>query len=286
MAWFGDKPKEQRLANLHARLTHSFGRVREDTTNLYAWITHLNNKLDYLHHEVRETKLAITNVSTHLPDTSSVSRQVDNHPGWSHMSNRIAQTEAQMQRVLQSHQHSFDQSLRLNDHIAKIPQLQTEFHEQMAQLHQRISRIQSKLGDQDTTVHLDRLEAQISRLKADMEPLKSQVFESHNRQIEAIKQKMEQPVSPAAKPVLHTRILNTLKRNSRAYAHSTILSYVKKHGKISVQQLREILVEEQAILSKSAFYRHIEEVEEMEGVAMVKEGKNKILFFQPRNKVE
>ena len=287
MAWPLGKSQKPHVAALHARLTHSFGRVREDTTNLYAWITHLNNKIDYLHHQHRQNSLLLQQVDAKVPNQSSITHQLDEHPGWSHLSGRIAQTEARLAHIVEMQNQASAASLQLTSHIGKMPQMQFQMHEQIAQLHERISRIQAKLGDPDYAAHMERLEAQVNRLKAEIEPIRSQVFESHHKQIEALKEKIAAPEQqPQPRPALQARLMSSMKRNSRAYAQSMILSYVRKYGKISVQQLREMLVDEQAILSKSAFYRHVDEVEKLDEVAMVKDGKNKLLFYQPKSMIE
>jgi len=58
-----------------------------------------------------------------------------------------------------------------------------------------------------------------------------------------------------------------------------LISLIKKYQKISGLSLREIVVEEQGIVSKSSFYRILAEVEEEEEVNVVHEGKEKHYFW-------
>lgn len=71
------------------------------------------------------------------------------------------------------------------------------------------------------------------------------------------------------------RILRRLTKNSKEYVKGTILSYIRKYEKISASQLKEIMVDEQSFCSKSSFYRLLEEIEELDEVGVVKQGKEK-----------
>lgn len=80
------------------------------------------------------------------------------------------------------------------------------------------------------------------------------------------------------KITLKEKIMKRLTRNSKEYVKGIILSYIKKYGKISALQLKDIVVDEQNFCSKSSFYRLLEEVEAQEDIGVVKEGKQKHYF--------
>ena len=71
------------------------------------------------------------------------------------------------------------------------------------------------------------------------------------------------------------KIMQRLTRNSKDYVKSIILSYIKKYEKISALQLREMVVDEQNFCSKSSFYRLLEEIEELDEIGVIKQGKEK-----------
>ena len=54
-----------------------------------------------------------------------------------------------------------------------------------------------------------------------------------------------------------------------------VLSYIKKYWEITALQLKEMVVEEQGLCSKSSFYRLLQEIEERGDIGVVKEGKEK-----------
>lgn len=79
-------------------------------------------------------------------------------------------------------------------------------------------------------------------------------------------------------PSLKEKILRRITRNSKNFMKSSILSLVAKYGKISALQMREMLVEEQGLCSKSSFYRLLDELEKTQGLRFVVDGKEKVYF--------
>jgi len=71
------------------------------------------------------------------------------------------------------------------------------------------------------------------------------------------------------------KIVKRLTRNSKDYVKSVILSYIKKYEKVSALQLKEIVVDEQNFCSKSSFYRLLKEIEDLDDIGVIKEGKEK-----------
>jgi len=71
------------------------------------------------------------------------------------------------------------------------------------------------------------------------------------------------------------KIIQRLTRNSKEYVKSIMLSYIRKYERISALQLKDMVVEEQRLCSKSSFYRLLEELEQLEEVGVIKQGKEK-----------
>jgi tetrahydromethanopterin S-methyltransferase subunit G len=82
------------------------------------------------------------------------------------------------------------------------------------------------------------------------------------------------------KQIIRERIVRKIARNSKDYVKSTIISLIKKYGKISAPQLKEMVIEEQGLCSKSSFYRILEELESDEEINTIKQGKEKVFFFK------
>ena len=82
------------------------------------------------------------------------------------------------------------------------------------------------------------------------------------------------------------KIMKRLTRNSKEYVKSVMISYIKKYEKISALQLKEILVDEQNFCSKSSFYRLLEEIEQLEGIGVIKKGKEKLYVSKAARQIQ
>jgi hypothetical protein len=83
---------------------------------------------------------------------------------------------------------------------------------------------------------------------------------------------------PSRTQALRDKIVQRITRNSKEYLKGLIMSMITKYGKISALQLREMLVEEQGLASKSSFYRLLEELEDESAIGVIHEGKEKLLM--------
>ena len=115
----------------------------------------------------------------------------------------------------------------------------------------------------------------ISELEGRIEALKKQETLSvePTHEMENIRARLE--TLEQKKAAIKEKIIKRITKNSKEYVKSIILSYIKKYEKISALQLKEMVVEEQGLCSKSSFYRILEEIETLEEIATVKKGKEK-----------
>lgn len=73
----------------------------------------------------------------------------------------------------------------------------------------------------------------------------------------------------------HEKILKKIAKNTKAYVHTIALSLIKKYGQRTASQLKEMIVDEQGLCSKSSFYRLLEEIEQDPDIAVIREGREK-----------
>ncbi len=85
------------------------------------------------------------------------------------------------------------------------------------------------------------------------------------------------PHIPSRAPALRDKIVQRISRNSKEYLKGMIMNLITKYDKISALQLREMIVEEQGLASKSSFYRLLEELEDEHAVVVISDGKEKVL---------
>jgi hypothetical protein len=103
------------------------------------------------------------------------------------------------------------------------------------------------------------------------------MHDHHNTRIKDIHNRLNNlnQVAEKKSTTLKERIIKKLTRNSKAYVKNVILSYIEKYQEVSALQLKDMLVEEQNVCSKSSFYRLLQELEDEQRVSVIKDGKQK-----------
>ena len=79
------------------------------------------------------------------------------------------------------------------------------------------------------------------------------------------------------------KLMKRLTKNSKDYVKGLLISYIKKYGSITATQLKDIVVEEQCLCSKSSFYRMLEEVGLDENIGVMWRGKEKHYLYKVKN---
>jgi len=82
------------------------------------------------------------------------------------------------------------------------------------------------------------------------------------------------------KVTIREKIVQRVSKNSKEYVKSLILSYIKKYSQISSLQLKEMIVQDQGLCSKSSFYRLMEEIETLEEIGTAQQGKQKYYLYK------
>jgi hypothetical protein len=182
-----------------------------------------------------------------------------------------------------------DDIARLQQWIAYLYQRDVEHHsrmEQMQQAHRVISqqkngvpadRIaaleeQNQKGKEEILTLITELDRQIQVLANAQQVILAEMEKRQHEQAIA-----QTPVEEIVKKKesFRDRLAARIAKNSKEYIKSLITSFIKKYEKISALQLREMIVEEQHLCSKSSFYRMLEEIEKEAEVTVVNQGKEK-----------
>ena len=87
-------------------------------------------------------------------------------------------------------------------------------------------------------------------------------------------------LQPKKKKTIKSMIIKRIKRQSKDYLLHSVTSLIQKFGKVTALQLRDMVVDEQGLCSKSSFYRILEEVEDSDDIAVIKKGKNKLYMLK------
>ncbi|MEM2916452.1 MAG: hypothetical protein QXT19_03800 [Candidatus Woesearchaeota archaeon] len=180
---------------------------------------------------------------------------------------------ARQQQVIEAQQHDLDdyeqEILRHRQHISH---LQAEL-KSVPKDPATIKRIIDSYYDFDSI--LDRVR-QIEDKLMRLEHLKAASTVPHPMRAATELPHVVPP--PSRTHALRDKIVQRITRNSKEYLKGLIMSMITKYGKISALQLREMIVEEQGLASKSSFYRLLEELEAENAISVIHDGKEKLLM--------
>lgn len=142
----------------------------------------------------------------------------------------------------------------------------------------RLGNVEQKIDELAVSVHavepvIDRITALNSKVRL-VEESQKNIFD-RLRDIAARVEKVEQARTRTALN-LREKIVKKVAKHSKEYIKNLILSTIKRYDKISALQLREMIVEEQGLCSKSTFYRILEEIGAEDKVSMIANGKEKV----------
>jgi len=167
--------------------------------------------------------------------------------------------------------------------------------EQFAHLPYELQRIDSKLIDIEQKSHfpvseLQKMHFRLAQLE-DKRPMSNEeikgLIDSHYSfqnimdRIRNIEEKLNSASygkTEIKQNALQQKVLKTITRNSKEYVKNLISSLIHKYEHISGLQLKEMVVDEQGLCSKSSFYRILQEVESDGKVGFLREGKEKKYF--------
>jgi|TARA_B100001971_G_scaffold187974_1_gene189027 hypothetical protein len=127
-------------------------------------------------------------------------------------------------------------------------------------------------------------------------------FDNMMERIKMINEKVDnlsvQGTAPQVQPVMHEiehrladleeqkkatirdKVVKRVTRNSKEYVKNLMLSYIRKYTQIGALQLKDMVVYDQGLCSKSSFYRLLDEIEALEDIGTVKRGKQKYYLYK------
>lgn len=138
----------------------------------------------------------------------------------------------------------------------------------------------------DTHYSLEPVLSRVKHIEQKLELIevrKERPFEQHSQSVSPAPS-VQHVVQEAPEPVkkrepqeaIREKLIRKFARNGKEYVKNLINSMVHKYGKVGALQLREIIVEEQGLCSKSSFYRILEEMEAENLLHVVSKGKHTV----------
>ncbi|MEK6874854.1 MAG: hypothetical protein AABX52_03850 [Nanoarchaeota archaeon] len=270
MFWFRKKgvdPSTRDVQVVHAALAQSFTHVRRDVQNLYDWLRHMHNQHEQQKHQIDEHRQVMTIQRKEIEDLKQIL-------------NDIPKSKDEI-RVLVDEYYRIEGII---DRIQKVEDLVQKVHNNHEQLKDATSMINNK---QDVAKYKEILvpphleESQKASMVASSDDVFKRLAEISDSSNQLMLQKLSEisdklDAKKAPQSALREKIMSRVARNSKEYVKTMIRQLIEKYGKTSGLQLREIVVEEQGLSSKSSFYRILAEIEQEQEVSVIRDGKEKL----------
>lgn len=198
-----------------------------------------------------------------------------------HLQNSFFNVKKDTQNLSQWVQH-LNQKNQEQEHI--LQQLHQKTQQQDQHL-RHLYQAQKPNSDPRLYHHLHQKIEHLSKkvdLLLENQQAHAQKLNHHSQKIEDFHQKLAGLGVQNARPKtsLKEKIIRTFSRHSKEYLKNLVFSYLEQHQKISALQLKDMIVDQQGLASKSSFYRILEEIESEGSVTVIKDGKQKIYLLK------
>jgi chromosome segregation ATPase len=265
-----ESKSETGLIQLNNQLTDSFSNVQKDTANIMKWLSyfyHKNQQQEELLRTLSTKNSKQENLIEDLQDQNSKNeRELKN---LKQELEYMPKTKEDIRKIVDEF-YSYKPILtRLNDIDTRFENLKKShigLHDSHHELSQKHSEIEPKI---------DALKSEIKAELSTKTAPKTEILEpiTSNSHIENLNKRLEK--LETRKATIKEKIIKRIAKKSKDYIKSIVLSYIRKYNEITALQLKEMIVEEQALCSKSSFYRLLEEIEQEPDIGFVKKGKEK-----------
>jgi archaellum component FlaC len=307
---FGRKNRElqKKLESMDQKLKASFSRVRQDMQAANAWITYYHQRSLHLENQLSELSKNSQKIDEKITKSHALHSSVDKHSAMiealsDHISavrHEIASLKSQLPKNLSLEKLNFyiENISKQFSHLSQRVEQISYLHDNVESLKQQLSRHTASpehTRANELTFHIEKISNDLAKLEqklGELAHLPSKVdhvhkqFSEHlavphsshhiDKRIDDIQEKLS---SIVVKKSPKDKLVQKVTKNSHDYIKAVVLGYIRKYEKVTGFQLREIVVEEQNLTSKSSFYRILEEIErEQEDVTVVKDGKEKVYY--------
>jgi hypothetical protein len=100
-----------------------------------------------------------------------------------------------------------------------------------------------------------------------------------NPEMQEIEQRLKH-LEEQKQATIREKVVSRITRNSKEYVKNLVLSYIRKYNQIGALQLKDMIVHDQGLCSKSSFYRLLDEIEKLDEVGTAKKGKQKYYLYK------
>lgn len=238
------------VSKLHSAVSLAFDHVKKDIFSIFDWLDYLRKKNN--EHDERLNSIEHSHNYYH----QILSGIEQNH---NYHTQRLAGIEQshnkQMQRVF-----NIEQNHNLHTQkLAAVEQNNRSYEDRMLKIEHQLTHLSSL----DNSIQTDDSKERFELLLRKIENINQRIYELE-------KARSDRKIG------LKERLIKKITKNSKDYVKTVIRSLITKYDKISGPQLKEIVVEEQGLCSKSSFYRLLAELEQESDISIIQDGKEKI----------
>lgn len=148
-------------------------------------------------------------------------------------------------------------------------------HSDLLRSHLELAEKQKAIPAQIATWQL-KSDLQKEQIKEEIIDVKPQTEPKVRAEVESLTQRLDH--LEKKRTTIRERIVKKIVKNTKLYVKNLIIGYIKRYGKVSALQLKEMIVHDQQLCSKSSLYRMLEEVERESDIGVIKTGKEKHYF--------
>lgn len=304
MGLFSSKTKQinQKIDAMEGSIKEAFGKVRNDIDSANAWLRYYYQKSQYFESQLNSSLAATDQLKKKLSEVSNaLQNQADSAVL---LSTELKKLMQEIQVIKSNFSKKYiDEEInfyieKIYDKIHKLDKKIEDFSYLPAKVDSIKDKVEEHLISHDDTpvkeinYNIEKLSKEIfkvnkkienfSYLPSNIQSIRSELAEhiksthipvSVEKRIDQIQEKLKNII---VKKTPKEKLIQKVSKSSHDYIKAVVISYIKKYEKISALQLREMVVEEQNITSKSTFYRILEEIEQVSDISTIWEGKEKI----------
>jgi len=202
----------------------------------------------------------------------NVSKDIYNIFSWlNYLNDRLVSVQKQLDYMPKSKEevkNIVDQYYSYENISKKIQEL----NERVDLLISRQKSVPDEIDDIRTRIRnmatLDDVQSLKAKLASPTEtPAQTSKLDEINQRLKHIEERRQATV--------REKFVQRITRNSKEYIKNVIISLIRKYEKIPALKLKEMIVDEQGLCSKSSFYRILTEVEDGDEITIARNGKEK-----------
>lgn len=293
MGWWFWKPSGN-VQRINQALTESFTKVKQDVLHVHEWIRFLHKQNEYQAGLIKELTDELRNAHDRTPSQHEIRTLI----------------RQEVEDANEGLKKTFSRHLIHNGNAVKAAvkrqvhdQMQSVHHQVTKEVNQKMHQVQREVSEHfkryNETV-FERLRTMESKLapEADVTTNKqAEIFERLATVMEKLEQRTSNPVpQPIIQPQpivqndytpptnqgitkLQRQVLRKVQRNSKEYVKNVMLSMIRRYQQLPGLHIKEMLVDEQQLVSKSSLYRLLNELADEGRISVSQDGKEKLYHY-------